>query len=380
MRFKLQNLRPTGNRISLKNLPLKSQLFEPFKINFFSSGTAALSAAILACKSKREIEKPEVLLPAYSCPDLISAVLHAKAIPVLIDLEPNSTFLSISEINKHINENTLAIIAINFLGIPERTLEIKKICNKNKIFLIEDSAQGLPTSHYSDYWKGDIVIISFGRGKPLNLLGGGATLVHKNSELEESVLSLKPLKPSIKETILYNLKIIIYNILITPVFYNLLTAIPGINLGKTIYKPLKSIDAISETTLSKLQSNFNKYNKANNINELSQEIKSLNSNEIIDLAKFKNEHTKLLRHPVLFTNLRAKKKLLSTVPNYGISEMYKQPLNKIAGLEDILNFNKKYPNAENFSKALLTFPTHNDFKLRHILKIKKQLRKLIIST
>ena len=42
--------------------------------------------------------------------------------------------------------------------------------------LIEDSAQAFPRDGGGDFWQGDLVVLSFGRGKPVSLLGGGAVL------------------------------------------------------------------------------------------------------------------------------------------------------------------------------------------------------------
>ena len=59
------------------------------------------------------------------------------------------------------------------MGIPERINAIRATINTNQITIIEDSAQGLPQEKPEKYWLGDIVIVSFGRGKPLNLIDGG---------------------------------------------------------------------------------------------------------------------------------------------------------------------------------------------------------------
>lgn len=375
MIFNFRYLRPTGNKINLADSPIDKELFKGFEVNFFQSGTAALSAAIIACHSQNKIENPEVILPAYACPDLISAVLHANATPVLIDLEADTPWISLNEFEKNINKNTLAIIAINFLGITERTTKIKNICTNHDLFLIEDSAQGLPDSNYEDYWQGDIIILSFGRGKPLNLLGGGATLVHKNSKLHNMVKSTQPEESSFKKKLIFNLKIVIYNILIAPYFYNLLTKIPGINLGKTIFKPLLSINSISRLTLSKLQSNLNTYKSIiQDNNKLSNGFNTLNNKDIIDLTRLQSKNIRLLRHPFLIKDQKLKNALLTKYSNYGLSEMYKMPLNKIPGLENILDNKKNYPNADIFSKNLVTFPTHNDFNSKHITDIKNFIR------
>ena len=82
-------LPPAGNRITFSvdsNVPLPWFLSSD-RATFYHSGTAALAAAIIAAKTARAIHDAEVILPAYACPDLLSAAIFARVRPVLVDLE-----------------------------------------------------------------------------------------------------------------------------------------------------------------------------------------------------------------------------------------------------------------------------------------------------
>jgi len=174
----LNAYRPAGNSIILKSTEFDDRSFSPFRIKLYQSGTASLSAAILASikLSDRSAQVAEIILPAYACPDLISAVLYAGAKPVLVDLEQDSPHLSLPQIKEKITDNTVAIIAVNFLGIPDHITKTRQVCNGYGLFLIVDSAQWFPKTDNTESWAGDFNIISFGRGKPVNLLSGGAVL------------------------------------------------------------------------------------------------------------------------------------------------------------------------------------------------------------
>ena len=117
-------LPPVGNRISLQQDESSAcsiaSLFEPYNIRLFHSGTAALAVAIKIAIARRSHAAPEVLLPAYGCPDLISAVLYAGAKPVLVDLNKNTPWLDHEQLLQKITGRSVAIVGVNFLGVEER--------------------------------------------------------------------------------------------------------------------------------------------------------------------------------------------------------------------------------------------------------------------
>ena len=184
----------------------------------------------------------EVILPAYACPDLVSAALYVGARPVLVDVEKNSPFLCRDQISASISPYTVAIIAINFMGLHDHTTQIRKICTDNGLFLIYDCAQWFPLKEgYA--WPGDFNTISFGRGKPVGLLHGGAVI-----EGNPGVAKVIPDPQAIKRNAIYDffqyLKIRIYNFMVQPLIYRFASQLPGLNIGSTLYKPLHNITAM----------------------------------------------------------------------------------------------------------------------------------------
>ena len=173
-------LPPVGNPVRLSDgrndESLLQEVFSPYTPGFFDSGTSALAASILAAVNVKGASKPEVILPAYGCPDLISAVVFAGAKPVLVDLEAERPWMDLEQVSAHITGHTVAVIAASLCGIPERLGALRQITEQAELLLIEDSAQLFPGSIDEANWQGDLVVISFGRGKPVSLLGGGAVL------------------------------------------------------------------------------------------------------------------------------------------------------------------------------------------------------------
>lgn len=369
MNFTHRKLRPTGNPIALNEFQLEISEFQDFDTNFYQSGTAALAAAIIASiKLKNNtIATPEIIIPAYSCPDIISAIIFANAKPILVDFIPDKPFMSLDGIEKSITKNTIGIVAINFLGIPERTNLIKNICSKHKLSLIEDSAQGFPVYKKNSYWHGDFIVLSFGRGKPVNLLSGGALLSKSNSDYIPEINS-QTLKKI--EHFKYYLKIRIYNLIIKPTIYNLITKLPNLQVGKTVFKKLNTLQNIPETTKKYLPANIYAYKHNKTTCKTAKTISTLLNNlKVIDLPSSTQHdfNNPLLRYPILFHDNKSRNIALQKLEAFGATAMYNNLLPSITGASNyISSTSDNYPNAVKFSKSLLTLPTHKDVTIRDI--------------
>lgn len=373
-------LPPAGNQIlwkqTLSSLVNIRKKVKPFDIFFYNSGAESLAAAIKSIISYKEIDKPEVILSAYACPELVSAILYAGAKPVLIDVEYQRPWISLSELREKISENTIAVVAVNLFGIPERLREISKICKLNNLCLIEDSAQAFPDMSDKRFWQGDFIVLSFGRGKPVSVLGGGAVLCNdadlKNGLPKEGLVFKSRKKV---EFIQYRFKVSIYNLLLHPRLYFIPDSLSFLKLGETIFKPLPSIKSIYKENISILDSNIDMY-----MNECADEKQRqisdiISKTELINLANECNINggiPKLIRFPVLAGSKMQRDSLYKELnkAGLGVSKMYKVPLNKIDGLKAIFCEQGDFPNATKFSETLLTLPTHKGLALQDIQRLK----------
>ena len=130
-------LPPVGNPILLSGRNKDESVVEsallPYQPRFFDSGTSALAAAILCAVGLKKVREPEVLLPAYGCPDLVSAVLYAGAKPVLVDLEVDRPWMDLDSLERKITANTVAIIGVALLGIQDRMEQLRVLAPPRKI-------------------------------------------------------------------------------------------------------------------------------------------------------------------------------------------------------------------------------------------------------
>jgi len=153
-----------------------------------SSGTAALEVAFKALGIKRG---DEVIIPNFTIISNALAVvkLNAKIIPIDCDLDTWN--MNIEEIEKKITKKTKAILATHIYNFPLQIELIKKICLKNKIFLIEDAAEvlGLEYKKKKCGYYGDISIFSFYSNKQITT-GEGGMICTNNLLLAQKCRSL----------------------------------------------------------------------------------------------------------------------------------------------------------------------------------------------
>ncbi|MDQ1266500.1 MAG: 8-amino-3,8-dideoxy-alpha-D-manno-octulosonate transaminase [Bacteroidota bacterium] len=102
-----------------------------------SSGTAALQIALAASGIGAG---DEVIVPPFTFIATIEAVLAVGAIPVFADID-DTLCLSPQGILAAITPKTKAVIPVHMCGSMARIDEIKDICNKNELLLIEDACQ-----------------------------------------------------------------------------------------------------------------------------------------------------------------------------------------------------------------------------------------------
>ncbi|MES9991090.1 MAG: DegT/DnrJ/EryC1/StrS family aminotransferase [Candidatus Thiodiazotropha sp.] len=370
---------PVGNLISLsKSKSDINSLFNPYKVRYYRSGTVSLAAAIKTAITLNNTPKPEVILPAYGCPDILSAVIFSGAKPVFIDFEENKPWMNITQVENKISKSTVAIICVNFLGIQERTEIIRNIAKDRGVMTIEDSAQAMPICNDDKLWKGDIVVISFGRGKPVNLLGGGA-LLYKAESIDTSLdPSIPTTKTSFLNRTIYRFKVAIYNKIINPRLYVYLQYLPFLGIGTTEFKPIEYIEGFDDYRLSILAENLHTY--CNNSVDIQLALSKIidehreNNNSILDLPTecSHNLNHALLRYPLLIDS-SSREALYSELNAQGLgpSKLYPTVMPNYLP-EDMQQLNRnEYPCANDFASRILTLPTHQGLSSEDINRMRK---------
>lgn len=166
----------TNNLQSLLGWPV----FSNRKVLFTYKGRTAVA---LACDALKLSAGSEVLMPSYNCGTEVDAVLSSGASVAMYNIDINGK-LNVADIESRINNKTRAIYITHYFGWPQPGLEIKKLCEKYGISLIEDCALSL-LSTYEDGTPigsyGSVSIFSISKWFPLP---DGGALVINNDEIE----------------------------------------------------------------------------------------------------------------------------------------------------------------------------------------------------
>lgn len=155
-----------------------------------SSGSAALITALQLLPWKNNAE---ILIPSICCPSVLSAVQITNFTPVFVDMETSAFNMSFQSIRDLANENTAAIIFVHSFGIAGYIVETKEFCEKEGIFLIEDTCMalgGVVDDHYLGTY-GDAAVFSFGYDKIISGNMGGAIVLKKECLYEGALGFLK---------------------------------------------------------------------------------------------------------------------------------------------------------------------------------------------
>lgn len=135
------------------------------------SGTAALEIALHELRRRRP-RAEEVVVSAYVCPAVVSAVMREGLRPVFVDVQEGSLNIDADAVARVIGKTTLAVIMTHVGGIADPVTDIVAF----NVPVISDCAQALGAT-----WNGkaliaygEVGIASFGPTKVLAAGGGGA--------------------------------------------------------------------------------------------------------------------------------------------------------------------------------------------------------------
>ena len=147
-----------------------------------SSGTAALRVALASYGIGNG---DEVITQSFTFVATVEAIIESGAMPVCINIDETLN-LDPNELEKSITPRTKAIIVVHMLGTPARLPEIKRICERHNLILIEDTAWGCGGALLGrplGTW-GDIGTYSFDYAKTITT-GEGGMLVFKDKDAYE---------------------------------------------------------------------------------------------------------------------------------------------------------------------------------------------------
>lgn len=148
-----------------------------------TNGTHAIELALAALDIKAGAE---VIVPAFTFISTLTAIIYSNAIPVIVDVDPETFCMDPTEFKKAITSKTKAVIPVHMAGHCCDMDAICDIAKTHDIRVIEDAshAQGAEWNGKRAGSFGDIGTFSFQNGK-LVTCGEGGAIVTRSKELYE---------------------------------------------------------------------------------------------------------------------------------------------------------------------------------------------------
>ena len=156
-----------------------------------ANGTAALDIAVEALGFR---SGDEVILPTFTIISCIHQIIRSGATPVLVDSDPITWNMDVSQIESKITERTKAIMVVHIYGLPVDMDPVLELAKEYNLKIIEDAAElirqtyrGKPCGSF-----GDISTFSFYPNKHITT-GEGGMVVTDDDQLTEKCRSLRNL-------------------------------------------------------------------------------------------------------------------------------------------------------------------------------------------
>jgi dTDP-4-amino-4,6-dideoxygalactose transaminase len=155
-----------------------------------ANGSVALDLALITLDvgpNDEVIVTPRTFVASASC----IALRGAK--PIFADVDPNSQNITLESVKKVYSSKTKAIIAVHLAGWPCELDDLRKFCDENKIYLIEDCAQAHGARYNGKQIGsfGHISVFSFCQDKIITTGGEGGLWVTNDKALWEKAWSYK---------------------------------------------------------------------------------------------------------------------------------------------------------------------------------------------
>lgn len=190
----LKEVLDSGNLSSMGSGPMTRRFERQFAATVGSkhgiamnSAMSVLHASIIAAGAGKNDEIIEVICDPF-CVFGAQACLYANALPVFVDIKPETWNMDPSKIEEKITERTKALVVTHIWGLAAEMEPIVEVAHRHKLLVVEDCAHSLYATYKgkcTGAW-GDIGSFSFQMSKQL-ALGDAGMAVTDSEELAKEL-------------------------------------------------------------------------------------------------------------------------------------------------------------------------------------------------
>ena len=338
-----------------------------------SSGKAALAIILKALQSLSP--KREVIIPAYTCFSVPSAVAKAGLDLSLCDLDPTTFDFDRRRLEEAISEQTLCVVPDHLFGIPSDLDRIIGLCKARGAYVVEDAAQAMGGSYRGRKigTVGDAGFFSLGRGKNITC-GSGGVIITNSDAIGEAVRSHYAAleRPGPIDEMTDFLQAVFLTIFIRPALYWFPAGLPFLKLGETFYHhdfPIRKLSSVKAALLNSWQMRLEGSNRerAETGAYYQRQVRTTEDPSGDSALPY-------LRFPVITSSREERDRLYaqSRAQGLGISVMYPTSINRVDAIEARFAGNP-FPVAEAIAERLLALPTHGYVSSRDRARISELL-------
>ena len=287
----------------------------------------------------------EVILPSFNFSSGATAIERFGAVPVFVDIDPNSKCIDTEAARAAITDKTKAISWVNYAGASPKIDELQKLRTEFKLFLIEDNAhglggtyKGLPLGTF-----GDVSCLSFHATKNIQCGEGGA-LVINNPELTEKAKVIREKGTNRSRFILGAIQK--YEWIGSGSSYLLAEVLAAVLLGQ-----LEIFDEIQENRVNSWGKYYEYFSRRDS------EFYTLTSNEFSTNSNVAHNFYLEMRDEKVRTHLTR------ILGQHDIEAAFHyQPLHISPAGNNFPPFGKRLHNSEQVASRILRFPLHYEMK------------------
>jgi CDP-4-dehydro-6-deoxyglucose reductase, E1 len=155
-----------------------------------NSGSSANLVAFMTLTSPKLGERAikagdEVITVAAGFPTTVNPSIQFGAVPVFVDIDIPTYNIDVSQIENAITKKTKAIMIAHTLGNPFNIKKVREICDKNNLWLVQDTCDALGSKFDNNKvgFYGDIGTLSFYPAHHITM-GEGGVVYTNNMKLK----------------------------------------------------------------------------------------------------------------------------------------------------------------------------------------------------
>ena len=329
-------------------------------VTLYASGREALRVALahLARKSGRV----EVVVPAYTCFSVPAAAVAAGLRVRLVDVTPSGQ-IDLESLARTPLEDVAAVVVSNLFGVPEPIEPILELSRAAGSAVVDDAAQslGAHSAEGRTGARGQVGLLSFGRGKPLSALGGGALAwVGSNDAIPAP-------PPSAARRLAGVARALAFDLALQPALFPWLAAVPSLGIGETSFEPAFArggIDGASLSLAATLVPGLERACRARAARAEQIGRRLRDETGFAPLLAGEGAAGSYPRRGRVAPNASAREAALEALTPLGAGRSYPAPLDQVEALRPYLVGDPASAGAWEFSARVLTLPTHQGLRAR----------------